>query len=243
VFRHRAFATSTVTMALTYGAFFASVVIVPLWLQTNMGYTATWAGYVTAFNGLLAVVFSPIVAQLVRRYDPRALVCFGISWLAMVMFWRTTFASNISFGLMIWPQLAQGFAMPFFFVGLMSLATASLPPGEVASGAGLINFMRTTAGAFGTSIATSAWEDGAARTHATLTGEINDPQGVLGRIGSMGLSSGQALQQLEGLVQSQAVMLATNRIFLFIGGVMVVAAASIWLAPKPKGAVQASTGH
>ncbi len=243
VFRHRAFATSAVTMALTYGSFFAGVVIVPLWLQTNMGYTATWAGYATAFNGLLAVVMSPIVAQLVRKYDPRALVCFGVSWLAMVMLWRTTFASNISFGLMIWPQLAQGFAMPFFFIPLMSLGTGALPPDEVASGAGLINFMRTTAGAFGTSIATTVWEDGAARSHADLSGQINNPQSVLNQIGALGLNPSQALQQLEGLVQSQAVMLATNHIFLSIAGVMLIAAASIWFAPKPNRPMQAVAAH
>ncbi len=243
VFRHRAFTSSAVTMALTYGSFFAGIVIVPLWLQTNMGYTATWAGYTTAFNGLLAVVMSPIVAQLVRKYDPRALVCFGVAWMAMVMLWRTTFASNISFGLMIGPQLAMGFAMPFFFIPLMALATSALPPDEVASGAGLINFMRTTSGAFGTSIATTVWEDSAARAHADLSGEINNPSGVLGQIGALGLNPSQALQQLEGLVQSQAVMLATNRIFFSIAGVMLIAAASIWFAPKPKGPVQASAAH
>jgi DHA2 family multidrug resistance protein len=239
VFRHRAFATATVTMALTFGSFFAGIVIIPLWLQTNMGYTATWAGYATAFNGVLAVVMSPIVAQLVRKFDPRALVCFGVSWLACVMLWRTTFASNISFGLMIWPQLAQGFAMPFFFIPLMALGTGALAPDEVASGAGLINFMRTTAGAFGTSIATTVWEDGAARAHANLAGEVNNPSTVLNQIGALGLSSGQALQQLDMLVQSQAVMLATNRIFVSIAAMMLIAAASIWLAPKPKGPLQA----
>jgi DHA2 family multidrug resistance protein len=239
VFRHRAFATSAITMALTFGSFFAGVVIVPLWLQTNMGYTATWAGYATAFNGLLAVVMSPIVAQMVRKFDPRALVCFGVSWLACVMLWRTTFASNISFGLMVWPQLAQGFAMPFFFIPLMALGTGALPPDEVAAGAGLINFMRTTSGAFGTSIATTVWEDSTARAHANLSGEINNPNGFLSQIGAMGLNPGQALQQLEGLVQSQAVMLATNRIFFSIAAVMLIAAASIWFAPKPKGQLQA----
>jgi DHA2 family multidrug resistance protein len=243
VFRHRAFATSAVTMALTYGAFFASVVIVPLWLQTNMGYTATWAGYATAFNGVLAVILSPIVAQMVRKYDSRALVCFGVSWLAFVMIWRTTFASNISFGLMIWPQLAQGFGMPFFFIPLMALGTGSLPPDEIASGAGLINFMRTTAGAFGTSIATTAWTDSAARAHETLAGEISNPAAVLNQIGSSGLNPSQALQQLEGLVQSQAVMLATNRIFLMVALVMFIAAASIWFAPKPKGPIKAVASH
>jgi len=243
VFRHRVFIGASLTMAFGYGAFFASVVIVPLWLQTNLGYTATWAGYVTAFNGALAVVLSPIVAQLVRRIDPRALVSFGVLCLASTMIWRTTFAININFGAMILPQLAQGFAMPFFFIPVMALATATLPPDEVASGAGLINFMRTTAGAFGTSIATTAWDDAAARNHDTLSNQLNNPGATLSQLTSMGFSPAQALQQLEGLVQSQAVMLATNRIFWMIAAVMFVAAASIWMAPKPRGPVKAVAGH
>jgi DHA2 family multidrug resistance protein len=245
VFRHRAFATACVTMALTFGAFFASVVIVPLWLQTNMGYTATWAGYATAFNGVLAVVMSPIVAILVRKYDPRLLVCFGVCWLAAVMIWRTSFASNISFGLMIWPQLAQGFAMPFFFIPLMALGTGALPPDELAAGAGLINFMRTTAGAFGTSIATAAWEDAAARNHDTLSNHLQNTAAVLSQMTATGLSPGQALMQLEGMVQGQAVMLATNRIFWLIAAAMFIAAASIWFAPRPRRAMDpgAATAH
>lgn len=244
VFRHRGFSTACLTMALTYGSFFASVVIVPLWLQTNMGYTATWAGYATAFNGVLAVVFSPIVARLVRRFDPRALVFFGVMWLAGVMFWRTTFASNINFGQMIWPQLAQGLAMPFFFIPIMALGTGALPPDETASGAGLINFMRTTSGAFGTSIATTVWENTSRSVHSNLAGEINRPLAVLDSLNSAGMSAAQALQQLEGLVQSQAVMIATNKTFFGVALMMIFAATSVWFAPKPKArSGPVPTGH
>jgi DHA2 family multidrug resistance protein len=244
VFRHRAFAVATLTMSLTYGTFFASVVLVPLWMQTNLGYTATWSGYATAFNGVLAVVMSPIVAKLVQKYDTRALVSFGVTWLAMVMFWRTTFASNVSFGILVWPALAQGFAMPFFFIGVMGLGTGALPRDEVASGAGLINFMRTTSGAFATSIGTTLWADMASRSHEDLAGKVNDPAGVLAAIRGAGLSVSQSLQSLEGLVQNQAVMVATNKIFFVLGCVMLLAAASIWLAPKPQGNIKMEpTGH
>ena len=74
VFRHRGFAASTLIMCVVFGSFFASVVLIPLWLQTNMGYTATWAGRATAFQGVLAVVISPIVARMIGRFDARALV-------------------------------------------------------------------------------------------------------------------------------------------------------------------------
>ncbi|HEY2340112.1 MAG TPA: DHA2 family efflux MFS transporter permease subunit, partial [Steroidobacteraceae bacterium] len=97
VFRHRGFAASTVIMSLTFGSFFSSVVLMPLWLQTSMGYTAGWAGRSMAFQGVLAVVFSPIVARLMSKFDIRALVCFGISLMSVVSLWRTHFASDIDF--------------------------------------------------------------------------------------------------------------------------------------------------
>ncbi len=233
VFRYPGFAVSAAIMPLVFGSFFASVVLVPLWLQTNMGYTAEESGRLTAFNGVLAVVMSPIVAQMTRKIDPRALICFGVTWLGAVMMWRTTFASNISFNQMIAPALAQGFAMPFFFVPLMGLALGSVQPMETASAAGLISFARTLAGAFGTSIVTTTWENSSTRVRADLVGRLNDAPQFLNSAGANGFSPGAALRQLDGVVQNQAVMVATNHMFQAIAGVMFFAAAVVWLAPKP----------
>ena len=71
VFRHRGFSASMVTLTLTIGAFFATNVLTPLWLQSNMGYTATWAGYITGLIGILAIVSAPITAQVMTKTDPR----------------------------------------------------------------------------------------------------------------------------------------------------------------------------
>jgi DHA2 family multidrug resistance protein len=236
VFRNPGFAVSAIIMPLVFGAFFSSVVLVPLWLQTNMGYTAQESGRLTAFNGILAVVMSPIVAQLTRKIDPRLLISFGVAFLGATMLWRTTFNSQITFNQMILPSLAQGFAMPFFFVPLMGLALGSVKPEETASAAGLISFVRTVAGAFGTSITTTAWENSSERVRANLAGLLNNPNAALNGITAQGFTGAQAAGQLDRLVQSQAVMIATNHMFQVISAVMFVAAALVWLAPKPKGA-------
>nr|MBA3812832.1 DHA2 family efflux MFS transporter permease subunit [Caulobacteraceae bacterium] len=158
VFRHRGFAASTVIMCVVFGTFFSSVVLIPLWLQTNMGYNATWAGRAVAPQGILAVIMSPIVARLTTKVDIRLLVSFGVLVMAAVSFWRTSFASDITFWGVALPQLALGFAVPFFFIPLIGLALGSVNPAETASAAGLMNFTRTTAGAFAVSITTTAWE-------------------------------------------------------------------------------------
>jgi DHA2 family multidrug resistance protein len=233
VFRHRGFSASVVTISLTFGAFFSSIVLVPLWLQTNMGYTATWAGYVTAWGGVLAVVMSPIVAGMVGKIDSRILVTFGVLWLAGVGLIRSGLASNASYWVVALPFIAQGLAMPFFFIPTNQLALSSVLPDEVAAASGLSNFMRTTSAAFATSLVTTNWENAAVRDRVNMVGAINDPTGLINKLKGIGGSSAQALAQIDGVTQGQAVMLATDQMFLITSLAFVVAAAVMWLAPKP----------
>jgi DHA2 family multidrug resistance protein len=243
VFRHRGFSIGVITLSMTFGAFFGTVVLIPLWLQTNMGYTATWAGYAAAFQGVLAVVMSPIVASQVAKRDPRALVSFGIFWMAGIALWRTHFATNADFMAIALPQLFLGFAMPFFFIPTQSIALGAVDPEETAAAAGIANFLRVVAGAFATSLINTAWENTASAKRTELVGALNQPQGAIDQMVAQGFSPEQALRQLEGLVQTQAVMLSTNEMFLVTAFVFTAAAATIWLAPRPKHVAEPGGGH
>lgn len=243
VFRHRGFAMSTVAMALTFGSFFASVVLIPLWLQTNLGYTATYSGYVLAYQGILGVFMAPVAAALVGRMDPRILMSAGLAVLAGAILYRTTFASGMSFWQLVLPQAFMGF-MPFFFVPLMTMAMGSVDPAETASASGLVNFTRTMSGAFGTAIATSAWATAATSSRADLVGNLNDPSAVLAKMQQGGMTQEQALHAFDNLVQGQAVMLATNHMFLIIGCVVGLTSLGVWLMPRPTGKPQGmAAGH
>jgi DHA2 family multidrug resistance protein len=233
VFRHRGFTGSVITIAITFGAFFSSIVLVPLWLQTNMGYTATWAGLTTALGGVLAVVFSPIVPRLMRTIDARLLVSFGVACLGAVALWRAGFASNASYWTIAVTFLVQGIAMPFFFIPTTQISLSSVLPQEMASAAGLQNFLRTLSAAFSASIMTTMWDNASSRNHANMAGVLNDPNGVQATMTQMGMTPDQALNQLDGLTQSQAVMLATDQMFLVMTAAFAAAACVVWLAPKP----------
>ena len=233
IFRHRGFSMACFAMSLTFAGMFSANVLIPLWLQTNLGYTASWAGIVTGFNGVLAIVAAPICAQLVTKTDPRRLVTAGVVWMAVIFFWRSTMTQGLAFHQLVWPQLALGPAMPFFFIPIMSLAMATLTPSELAGGAGLLNFVRTTAGAFATSITTTAWNNSATVGRTAFVGRLNDAEGVVSSVQNSGFSHGQALGMIDNMVQSQAVMLATNHVFLAISALMVVSVGAIWLSPKP----------
>ena len=79
----------------------------------DLGYTATWAGYLTATMGIGSITMSPIVAKLASKHDPRALACFGLILLGVVTLMRAFWTSDADFMALAWPQILQGFAVPF----------------------------------------------------------------------------------------------------------------------------------
>ncbi len=232
VFRSRSYTLCLCVLCLCFGSYFASVVIQPLWLQTNLGYTATWAGYAVAPLGVLAVVMSPIVGRLMKNSDPRRLVFIAILGISATMWWRSHFTSNISYGQIVVPQILQGAFMPMFFVPLFSLALAPIKPQELAGAAGILSFARTMAGAFATSIATTVWTNGGRTTRVDLLNQVDTGRAVQA-LTHTGLTQGQALRQFEMMVQNQAVMLATDKLFQALSVLLAIAACSIWLTAKP----------
>jgi DHA2 family multidrug resistance protein len=243
VFRSRTFSVMAISMAFTMAAFFATIVLIPLWLQTNMNYTATSAGEVMAWQGVFGVLMAPVAAALVSRVDPRFLMSAGLALLAAITFWRTSFAQNITYWQLVAPQLLTGLGMPLFFVPLLGLSVASVPPAQTASAAGLIHFIRTMAGALGTAFSTTLWDNATVTARVDLAGKVQNSQSVLDSLQAQGLSLQQAIQNLSDMVQSQAVMLATNRVFFILALTIAAVAAGVWLSPKPKAAVSVSTGH
>jgi DHA2 family multidrug resistance protein len=232
VFRHRGFAVSAAAMSFTFGAFFASIVLMPLWLQINLGYTSTLSGYVLAFQAVFGVIVAPVAALLMTRVDPRALMSAGLAILALAIGWRSGYALNISFEKMLLPQLAMGIGIPLFFVPLMTLSMTSVRPWETAAASGLINFLRTISGAIATAAVISAWSSQAVSSRSNLVSRLHHPQEFVAGLGDKGLPPNQALGSLDALVESQSLMLATNHMFLLLGGVVALMAVGIWLMPR-----------
>jgi len=243
VFRHRGYTAAVITLSVAFGAFFGINVLNPLWLQQNMGYTATWAGYVSALLGVTAVMVAPLAAGMSAKFDARKLVFLGLIWMAFMTFFRAQANQQMGyFDIAHW-LLFQGFGMPFFFVPVTALALASVRVEETASAAGLMNFCRTLSGAFATSVVTTVWADGASRNHNELSGVLNGAQSTMDQLQGVGLTPEQARGTLDNMVQSQGVMLATNQVFMAMAVLFVVAALIVWLAPKPTRVADTSAVH
>jgi len=242
VFRHRGFAASVIALGFTFGTYFTSAVIIPQWLQGNLGYTATWAGYATAFTGVSAVIASPIVGRLSATVDPRKLVSFGILWLGVTTLLRCHWNSGADFWSLAIPQLLQGVGLPFFFIPITSIGLAAVEPGEIASAAGLMSFLRTISAAIGTSISTTAWDDDTRVARSELVSKLYTTD-VSAQLRQQGMSDGQVRGLIEQLVNNEAAALATNHIFLVSSLVFLFAAMLIWAAPKPTRKIAPGSAH
>src|SRR5436305_1980386 len=156
---------------------------------------------------------SPIVAKLTSKVDPRALVCFGILWLGFTSLLRVHWNSQADFWSLAFPQMLQGIGMPFFFIPLTTLALGSVRPEETASAAGVMAFLRTMAGAIGTSISTTAWDDSARVARSEIAARLNS-DGTVDALAAQGFSLDQARGVIAQLVDKEAFALATSHIFL-----------------------------
>ncbi|MBS1182942.1 MAG: emrB [Proteobacteria bacterium] len=243
IFRYRGFTAAAVTFACGFGAFFAAIVILPLWLQQNMGYTATWAGYATGIMGLLAILSAPIVGKATEKFDPRAILSIGILGLGAMTAWRMSFNSDVTFAQMAWPTLLTGPFMVMFFVPVTGLAIASVRPEEQANAAGLSNFMRTLAGAFATSLVQTGWANSARVNQTELVSAMQNSDRVIAGMVEGGASPEVAIANLSRIVEHQSVLLATLDMFAVITVVFVFAAMLPWLAPRPKGPIDTSGAH
>jgi DHA2 family multidrug resistance protein len=250
LFRRRNFTVATVALLIAYGLFFGNVVLLPLWLQQYMGYTATLAGLVLAPVGVFAILLTPFVGRFSDRFDPRLLVTASFAVFALVLFMRAHFNTNATIGTLVLPTVIQGAGMAAFFIPLMSISLSGLPPERIPSASGLSNFARITAGSFGTSITTTLWDRRATLHHAQLVEHLDasDPvtSQALGTLHAGGMGTDQSYALLNRLVDSQAFMLSANDIFYVSGILFLALIGLVWFARPLRsgaGAAAASGAH
>ena len=232
IFRHRGFAAATGVISIGFGSFFAVVVLTPLWLQSVFGYTATQAGYTVAWIGVFSVLIAPAAGLMLAKVDPRITVSFGVVWLGLMAAWRTTWSTDSTWAELVWPHLFTGVGMPFFFIGLTSLAMASVKPEESVSAAGIMNFCRTLCGAIGAAVATSQWDSESRQVRAAMAEGMNGVDAALARLQAAGFTPDQARASLDRLLEVQAATLANLHVYAATALLFFAAAAAVWLIPK-----------
>jgi DHA2 family multidrug resistance protein len=239
LFAKRNFALGVIAFCIGYAVLFGNLVLLPLWLQEQLGYTATWAGLVAAPAGLMAVVLSPLAARMLAGIDARwaatlAFVLFGVSYLM-----RTQYPPDASFGVLVAPLIVQGMAMSLFFVSLLSILLQGIPAERMPAASGLSNFARITAGSFAASLTTVVWDRREA-VHQSRLAEMSthyDPLMTesLSELHSLGLSLGQSLGVLNRALIAQSYMLSSIDFFWVSGWLCLAVVPLVWLTRRSSG--------
>jgi DHA2 family multidrug resistance protein len=156
LFRNFNFASANLMMFTLGIVLFASLVLMPLFLQSLMGYTAQVAGLAISAGGVCLLIEMPIMGQLTTKFEARRLITFGWISLAVAMYYSTQRIDlQIGFTTAMWLRVAQVFGMGFLFVPITLAAYIGIPPEKNNAVSGIVNFMRNIGSSVGTSIVTT----------------------------------------------------------------------------------------
>ncbi|HTP40498.1 MAG TPA: DHA2 family efflux MFS transporter permease subunit [Steroidobacteraceae bacterium] len=236
LFRIHNYRIAVICICCGFFCFFGVTVVYPLWLQLAMGYTATWAGLATAPVGVLALLLMPYVGRTLDTMNLRVASSFGFLAMAGSMLWLSTMNEQASFGQIIAPRLLQGVGLAFFFLPLNKILLSPMRPDQVASAAGLSNFLRTMTGSVSTAVCIWVWSrrtdsHGATLSeHITSTGNWPVYRSHLQQFGVQGVA---ALRSAEELILQQARTMGANDLFRAFGYVFILLAPLVWLARPP----------
>jgi DHA2 family multidrug resistance protein len=246
LFRDRTFAVSNLLMFMLGFALLGSTLLLPLFMQTLLGYTAEQAGLALMPGGFTIIILLPLVGFLLSRYTPRWLLLFGLVVLSGSLFHMTSFDLQIDFRTAATARVFQAVGMAFLFVPINTAAYAFLPRDKNNAASGLMNLARNIGGSVGISLVTTMLDR---RTQLHLTNlashlSLANPalqamiRGASGAMRAHGASAAGATQQayalVQGTVQRQATMLAYIDCFWFLGVAILLMVPTVFLMKKPK---------
>ncbi|HUJ20405.1 MAG TPA: DHA2 family efflux MFS transporter permease subunit [Bryobacteraceae bacterium] len=227
--RDRNFGLATGSMFMLGFVLYSSTVLLPILLQTLLGYTALLSGLVLSPGGIATLVLLPVVGRLVSKVEARWLVAFGLAIGAMGLFQMAGFNSQVDFRTAMMARVVQSAGLAFLFVPLNTLAFSFVPKEKINRATGLINLARNIGGSSGIAMVTTMLARRAQFHQQVLVShltpydynyrEIIDHAAAM--LAARGSSATQAIEQAHGLlyqlVQRESAMMAFIDNFWMLG--------------------------
>ena len=225
VLRDRNLALSCVHMLLFGGVLYGSTALLPLFMQTQLGYDAMHAGMALSPGGMVVAVLMPFVGWAVSRWDARLLIVFGIAVVSLSLWLFARISLAVDFATLVHLRMLQGFGLAFLFVPINTIAYARVAAAQRNAASSLVNIARNVGGSIGIAIAAAMLVHGSQRHRAHLVEHATpgDPafdalsgglQSLLLRAHGDGERSAQQAHAIvDGLVGRQAAMLAYVDVF------------------------------
>jgi MFS transporter, DHA2 family, multidrug resistance protein len=256
VFKNTTFATGVFLMTVLGFVLYGSTVLLPLWLQTLMGYSAMQAGMAMLPRGLGSFLFMPVVGILMSKIEPRKLLGTGLVVSAFSLFSLSRLNLNAGYWDIFWPQLLQGTAMGLLFVPLTTLTNGGIPKEEMGNATSLFNLMRNMGASIGIAGVTATVARHSQTHINVLSAHVTsgDPpavamfnslkSGMMAHGMDAATAANQAYAAMFGLVERHAAMLSYVDVFRLLAAMFILVLPLILIMRKPQGAGGAETmGH
>ena len=249
VLKNRNFTVGTSIMTVMGIVLYGTIALLPLFLQTLMGYPALQSGLAVSPRGFGSIASMILVGRLIGKIDGRYLVMFGFLVLAYATYQFSDINLMITSSSITWPNIISGFAMGFIFVPLTTMAMGTLSNEQMGNASGVFNLMRNTGGSLGIAAMTTMLSRGSQIHQAALIGNINPYNpAVQQRIhqltgvlpGSGVAENQQAYGVLYGLVARQSMLLSYIDNFRTLAFLSVLCVPAVFLFKRvraKKGAV------
>jgi DHA2 family multidrug resistance protein len=245
VFKDRSYAVGVFMMTTVGFVLYGSLVILPIILQTLLGYPSLQAGIAMAPRGFGSLLFTPIVGATINRFGARKYLVIGIAICSITLFWLGLINLNAGYWDFFWPQFVQGISMSCMFVPMTTIAMNAIPKEEMGNATSIFNLMRNIGGSIGIATAATLLERNR-QTYTNILGAHITPYGfqtqnMLEQARAAMMASGtdpvtatqKAQGMIYGIVQRQATMLSFIDVLRLFGGLFILIIPLIWLAKAP----------
>ncbi|HXZ02636.1 MAG TPA: DHA2 family efflux MFS transporter permease subunit [Stellaceae bacterium] len=255
ILANRNFAVGNFLMFMLGFILLGSTVLLPLFVQTQLGYTATDAGLVISPGGFAIMLLMPAVGALVSRVDARFLIAFGLVATGLALLWMTRFYGDVDYATIAWARTYQALGLAFLFIPINTVAYLGLPPEKNNAASAIINMMRNIGSSVGISFATTLiarrqqYHQSVLVEHVTPYGSAyqatiqNLQQAYLSGAASTADALHHAQAKLYALVQQQAIMLSYIDSFWFFGVIFLALVPLVFLMGKSALGAGPAGGH
>jgi DHA2 family multidrug resistance protein len=246
VFRERTYATGVFLMTVVGFVLYGSLVLLPILLQTLLGYPALQAGIAMAPRGVGSFIAMPIVGLTVGRIDARRLLAAGIVGGALTLYWLSALNLQAGYWDVFWPQFVQGISLSLLFVPLTTITMDPIPRESMGNATSIFNLMRNIGGSLGIAVATTVLGR-RQQLHTSVLGahvDVYSPQArafleqmraaFVARGADLATAARQAQAAVWGLVQRQASMLSFTDVFRMMAMLFVALLPLLFLMRTPR---------
>lgn len=255
LFKNLSFSAGNLIMFVVGFCLYSSIMLIPLFLQTLMGYSATDAGMVMAPGGVATLLTMPIIGAMLQKRDGRKIVFLGLIIGAISMFIMQRLSLEASYWDYVWPRIVLGVGLAMIFVPLTTVTLSSIERHEMGNATGMFNLLRNIGGSVGIAIAATMLGRFSQFYQITLVGHTTPYNPVWQlkfnqlkqALVSRGISSSEAEQtaigMMYGLVRKQAAVLSFNHIFFIIGLAFLLIIPLLFLLKRPSHQSTTGMGH